>query len=97
MKRFIVFTLFFGVGIFHLEAQPRIKGKRLDTTQTVLGADSTLIKLVEFKDSVTSLGPAETDLRAPEEVDMTWLTLLVLSSVFVIVWAGRRAWRRRKR
>jgi hypothetical protein len=78
-----------------IQAQPRIKGKRLDTTQSVLGADTTLTRLVEFKDSITKIGPSSDLLKESEESDNTVMILLIVGSLLVITWAGRRAWMRR--
>ena len=78
-------------------AQPGLKGKRLDTSQVVLGKDTTLTKLVKFKDSVSKLEPKRQDLREPEETDDGFYALLIAGAVAVIVWAGRRAWIRSRR
>ena len=77
-----------------LLAQPGLKGKRLDTTQAILSADTTLAKLVEFRDSLAQVGPSAGDLREPEPADNTLFILLIVGAVIVIVWAGRRAWLR---
>ena len=78
-------------------AQPRIKGKRLDTTQTVLGDDSTVKKLTAFKDSLAKVGPESEGPRKEEESDPTVLIVLIVGSVLVIIWAGRRAWLRQRK
>lgn len=94
MKRFVplVFSgVFFSLLVF---AQPRFKGKMSDTTQTVLGDDTTIKKLIQFKDSVTKVGPGSDALREATESDNTALVLLIVGAVLVIVWAGRRAWKR---
>lgn len=79
-----------------VQAQPRIKGKKLDSSQSVLGTDTTLNKLVEFKDSLTQIGPKSDLLKEAEKADNTGLFLLIVGSLLVIVWAGRRAWKRRR-
>jgi hypothetical protein len=95
MFRFsVILTLFLSVLLCTVSAQPRFKGKRLDTTQAVLGADSDVTKLIKFKDSVAAVGPAKQDLREPEPTEKTGLILLILGMVTLIVWAGRRAWLR---
>ncbi len=90
----ITLLLFFSFLSLFPFAQPGIKGKRLDTTQAILGADTTLTKLVEFRDSLARVGPAAEDLREPMPTDNTLFILLIVGSVIVIVWAGRRAWLR---
>ena len=96
MPRFYFWILIFGGLLFQLvQAQPRIKGKKLDTTQAVLGTDTTLSKLVELKDSLTKIGPKSDLLKEAEPADNTGMFLLILVAVLVIVWAGRRAWKRR--
>ena len=77
-----------------ITAQPRFKGKRLDTTQGVLGTDSDITKLVKFKDSVASVGPETSTLREEEPREQTGMILLILAMLTLIAWAGRRAWRR---
>ncbi|MBM3432555.1 MAG: hypothetical protein FJX92_06095 [Bacteroidetes bacterium] len=78
-------------------AQPGLKGKRLDTSVVILGKDTTLTKLVKFKDSVARLEPKRQDLREPKEADDGFYALLIAGAVVVIVWAGRRAWLRSRK
>ncbi len=80
-----------------VHAQPRIKGKRSDTTIGILADDTTVKKLIEFKDSVTQVRPATEGLRELEESDSTGMVLLIVGSVLLIAWAGRRAWLRQRR
>jgi hypothetical protein len=89
----VFFTAFSSVGLI---AQIRMKGKRPDTTQAVLGNDTTLKNLVAFKDSLEKVGPGTEPLKKREEPDTAWPTLLIIGSVLVIAWAGRRAWKRRQ-
>lgn len=97
MGRFLLIAWIITTSIFsHASAQPRIKGKRLDTTQPVFGDDTTVKRLLDFKDSLTTVGPKKEDPRELKESDPTSMIILILGSVFVIVWAGRRAWRRRR-
>ena len=98
MKRTYFFVLLLSSVIFSsVEAQPRFKGKRLDTTQAVLGNDTTLKKLIEFKDSLATLGPAQEGPRQPESVDSLWMIVLIVGATLLIVWAGRRAWLRQRK
>jgi hypothetical protein len=94
-----VFLSFFFCLLFVQAAhvQPRFKGKRSDTTQTVLGDDTTIKKLIQFKDSIATVGPDTEGPRAPAPADSTGLVLLIVGSVLVIVWAGRRAWMRQRK
>lgn len=98
MKRFLFFGILFSCLIAaSLEVQPRFKGKRLDTTQTVLGNDTTLKKLIEFKDSLAAVGPAQEGPREAKAADSSWMILLIVGASLLIVWAGRRAWLRQRR
>ncbi|MFM7671656.1 MAG: hypothetical protein ACKO6Q_03555 [Bacteroidota bacterium] len=97
MARFFLLTILcLSLLSVTLWAQPGIKRKKLDTSIAVLKKDCTLTKLVAFKDSLEKVGPQTTDIREPKATDNTWLTLLVVGSVLLIVWAGRRAWMRRR-
>lgn len=96
-QAFLLFALVFTLSVVCLQAQPRFKGKRLDTTKVVLGNDTTLKKLIEFKDSLATIGPAEEAPRAPESPDTTWMAALIIGSMILIAWAGRRAWLRQRK
>jgi hypothetical protein len=98
MNRIAISLLFlFGVLLVDAEAQPRFKGKRLDTSQAVLANDSTLEKLIQFKDSLESVGPAAEGPRPGKKSDSTGTILLVVGLAGLVVWAGRRAWLRRRK
>ena len=98
MKRTLFFLLLLSnLHVIPLESQPRFKGKRLDTTQAVLGNDTTLKKLIEFKDSLTKVGPAEEGSLKPEPPDSTWMGVLIVGAALLIVWTGRRAWLRQRK
>ena len=95
MFRFLLASTFFiSVLCCTVSAQPRFKGKRLDTTQAVLGTDSDITKLVKFKDSVAAVGPDTSTLREEEPREQTGMILLILAMLTLIAWAGRRAWLR---
>jgi hypothetical protein len=94
--RFLL-LLVVSLSVVSMYAQPRFKGKPLDTTQALLGDDTTLKKLIEFKDSLATVGPAEEGPRPLETSDTTWMIALIIGSVLLIVWAGRRAWLRQRR
>lgn len=97
MGRFLLIAWFALVGISpSLIAQPRIKGKKFDTTQAVFGDDTTVKKLIEFKDSMAAVGPKTEGPREATESDPTGMIILILGSLIVIIWAGRRAWLRRR-
>lgn len=94
-RLFCWILLIAGWSVLPLQSQPRIKGKKLDTTQGILGTDTHLTKLVEFKDSINQIAPKSDLLKEPREADQTGLILLIVGAVGVILWAGRRAWKRR--
>jgi hypothetical protein len=98
MKRYSLLLLIASACFFlPVDAQPRFKGKRLDTTQSVLGQDSNLVKVIELRDSLATVGPAEEGLREPAKTDSTWMVLLVVAAAILILWAGRRAWHRQRK
>lgn len=94
---FLLLAVLGSLSFVSVHAQPRFKGKRLDTTQAVLGNDTTLKKLIEFKDSLATVGPAEEGPRPPESPNTTWMTALIVGTVVLIAWAGRRAWLRQRK
>jgi hypothetical protein len=85
--------------LFSIEmtGQSRIKGKRTDTTQTVLSDDTTVKKLIVLKDSMAKIGPESKGPRKPESPDQTGMIVLIIGSLLVIIWAGRRAWLRQRK
>lgn len=98
MKRCSILLLIVIASFFlPVDAQPGFKGKRMDTTQTVLGQDSNLVKVIELRDSFATVGPADEGLREPAKTDSTWMVLLVVAAAILILWAGRRAWLRQRK
>lgn len=72
--------------------QPGIKGRRIDTTQSIFQNDSVMQKLAAFKDSMAKVGPMRETVPDENVPTGSWLALLLVGVVVFIFWVGRRAW-----